>query len=263
VAKLKFMQQFAKTLSRDDVLVPHLNNYFYVADWPDEFPFVVHPNKEHDDAFHPSGALKCMRTLYAERRGDLKPEIHPLELQKIFLFGHFFHSALQWIMVEGLKFATWDDIEKEYDMHFKTEKGNDMRVRGFTDIARCVIPNEGEFLVDIKTVNARLFSMTPTPEFLVSKYTAQVRFYMEFEDIDNAIVLMCEKDSPHRFKEVRITRDGNFVDRILEDWEDVVDMEVEGIIPACTCLNPAECPTKNIYNIDPRETAKDDEGRKQ
>ena len=259
MAKMKFMQQFAKTLAQDSILVPHLNNYFYVADWPDEFPFVVHPNKEQDDAFHPSGALKCMRTLYAERKGDLKPEVHPLELQKTFLFGHFFHAALQWIIVEGLGFAEWSDIEKEYDNYFETDNGNTMRVRGFTDVARCVIPNEGTFLVDIKTINSRLFSKEPLPDFLVDKYTAQVRFYLEFEDLDEAIILCCEKDSPHRFKEVRVSRDGAFVDSILEDWEDVVDMEVEGIIPPCTCFNPAECPTRNIYNVDPKETAKDDE----
>lgn len=263
MAKLKFMSQFAKTLSRDEVLVPHLNNYFFVSDWPNEFPFIVHPNKEQDNAFHPSSATKCMRTLYAERRGDLKAEMHPLELQKTFLFGHFFHAALQWIIVEGLNFATWSDVEREYDNYFKTEKGNEMRVRGFTDIARCVIPNEGTFLVDIKTINARLFSKEPLPDFLLDKYKAQVRFYLEFEDLDEAIILCCEKDSPHRFKEVRVTRDGEFVDSILEDWEDVVDMEEEGIIPSCTCFNPEVCPTRNIYNIDPRETAKDDEAQTQ
>jgi len=257
MAKLKFLQQFTKTVARNEVLVPHLNNYFYVANWPDELVFKISPNKEKDNAFHPSGATKCMRTLYAERRGDLQPEIHPLELQKTFLLGHFFHSVLQWIIVEGLKFATWEDVEKEYNHYFKTPKGNTLHVRGFTDIARCQIPGEGTFLVDIKTVNSRLFNMNPTPDFLIDKYSAQVKLYLEFEDLEEAIILMCEKDSPHNFKEIRILRDGDFVDNILEDWEDVVDMEVEGIIPPCTCFNPDECPTKNIYNIEPRETAKD------
>ena len=243
---MKLTSKFSKHLTRNEILVPYLNNYFATANWPDNWQFTVHPNKEKDDAFHPSSALMCLKALWFKMEGyEFPEELKDFGQQKNFLFGHFYHTTLQWIMVEGLGFATWDDIEKEFDFHLETPKGNPYRVRGFVDIAKCVIPNTDPFLVDIKTMNARIYAQSPTPDFWVEKFEAQVRMYLDFTGLDKAVVLLVEKDSPHRFKELVIERDDLFVDQIVEGWESVVDARAEGIIPDCTCWDPGKCPVKD------------------
>lgn len=247
---VKLSTQFAKHMTRHEILVPHLNNYFANGKFPDELPIVVHPNKEPDDAFHPSSALKCAQVLYAAFREDLPQEHHSPDSQKTFMVGHMYHGWLQWVIVEGLGFATWDDIEKEHDYHFMTSNGNPYRVRGFVDIARCVVPNRGTYLVDIKTMNARIYAQQTLPATTLEKYEAQVKLYLEFEDLDEAIILAAEKDSPHRFKEILVQRDPLFVDDVMEQWETVVDALVEEVPPACTCLDPSACAAKGIYALE-------------
>lgn len=242
-----FADNFRKAFQPNQVLVPHLNVWFANAKFPDAIPVTIHPNKEADDAFHPSSALKCARELYASLKGDLPHEKHSVDSQKIFQIGHMYHSYLQWLIVEELGFATWDEIEKEYDFHFETLNGSPYRVRGFIDIARCAIPNKGTFLVDVKTMNARIYAQDRPPESTMEKYQAQVKIYLEFEELDNAIILCAEKDSPHRFKEIAVQRDPDFVADVIEKWEIVADALVAGEPPACTCINPAKCAVKDLY----------------
>ena len=247
-ALAKIGSSFAKHFQKNEILVPHLNNWFANAKFDDEIPFAIsiHPNKEKDDAFHPSSATKCSRALFAQFRKDLPEEKPPADAQKIFMFGHFSHAIIQKIVVE-LGFCDDADIEKEYDFHFETELGNPYRVRGFLDIARCTIPNRGTYLVDIKTMNARIYAQQTLPEATMEKYEAQVKLYLEFENLDEAIILAVEKDTPHRFREIIVKRDTDFVDGTIERWEDVVDALAQGRVPDCTCLNPGNCPVKGLY----------------
>lgn len=241
--------KFVNHLRKNEILVPHLTAYFANGKFPDEIPVMVHPNKEEDDAFHPSSATRCSREIFAMRQGDLTGKAHTAEQQLNFIIGHMYHSLLQWIMVEGLGFCTWADVEKEHDLHFTTENGNPYRVRGFIDFARVEIPNRGTYLVDIKTMNSRLFAQDSLPATTHEKYEAQVRTYLEFEDLDHAIILCVSKDSPHRFKEVLVERDTDFVERTMDRWEDVTDAIAAGVIPDCTCSDPDSCPTRNLYDI--------------
>jgi len=250
--------KFAKNLRRGELLVPHLNNYFANAVFPDDIPISINMNKEEDLAFHPSSALKCSRELYAMLAEELPHGKHALEAQKNFMIGHMYHGLFQWIIVEGLGFAEWDQIEKEFDFGWDkskadfdgscvTESGNPYRVRGYLDVARCTIPNVGEYLVDIKTVNSRLYNQANLPYSTMEKYEAQVKLYLEFEDLPEAIILAIEKDSPHRFKEFRIQRDPDFVNDVVLRWESVVDAVALGELPDCTC-GDRTCPVKGIYD---------------
>lgn len=243
-----FSNRFAKQYRKNDVLAPHLNNWFANAEFPDEIPIVVRMNKEEDTAFHPSSALACDRELYAMLLGDGVDKKNTYESYKNFMIGHMYHGLFQHIFVEELGFATWDDIEKEHDYHFETEAGNPYRVRGFIDIAHCVIPNVGERLVDIKTVNARLFAQDSLPAKTMAKYEAQVKLYLSFEGMDEAIILAIEKDSPHKFKEFRVQADPAFVDETLERWESVVDAAALGEVPEHTCFDPKTCSARGIYD---------------
>jgi hypothetical protein len=241
---------FAKALSGNDIIVPHLNTWFANAEFPDVIPVAIHPNKEEDDAFHPSSALKCAQELYAYFREDLPEERHSADSQKNFMVGHMYHSLFQWIIVDQLKFATWDDIEQEHDYTFETANGNPFRVRGFVDVARCVIPGREPYLLDIKTVNSRIFSGDSLPPTTLAKYQAQVKIYLEFVDLEHAIILCLEKDSPHRFKEIMVKRDPAFVNSIMDKWEVVADGLVTGEAPSCTCSDPEKCSTQGLYDDD-------------
>lgn len=246
----KLGNNFAKQFARNEILVPHLNTWFANGKFPDAIPLEINPNKEEDDAFHPSSALKCSRYLFAHFRKDLPVERHSPDTQKTFMVGHMYHSLMQWIIVEGLGFATWGDIEKEGDYHFETAAGNPYRVRGFMDVARCIVPNRGEYLVDIKTMNARIYAQNDLPVTTMEKYSAQVKLYLEFEDLPEAIILCVEKDSPHRYKEVLIQRDPDFVDQTMARWEDVADALAQGRVPECTCSRPESCPAKGLYALE-------------
>lgn len=251
--------KFLNHLRKDDILVPHLNVYFANGEFPDEIPLAIHPNKEEDNAFHPSSATRCAREIFAAHQGDLVARPHTAEQQLNFMIGHMYHSLIQWVLVEGMGFTTWDDIEKEYDfgwdkekndfdMTFVTDAGNPYRLRGFSDVARCDIPNRGTYLVDLKTMNSRLFAQDSLPATTYEKYEAQVKHYLEFEDLDKAIILCVSKDSPHRFKEIVIERDSDFVERSIDRVEDVVDAIAAGVIPDCTCADQDSCPTRNLYD---------------
>lgn len=240
--------RFMQRISRNNVLAPHLDNWFAAAEFPDAIPFSVHMNKEQDTAFHPSSALRCSRELYAMLRGELPSSKHNHDSYKNFMIGHMFHGLFQHIFVEELGFATWHDIEKEHDYFFDTADGNPYRVRGFIDIAHCVIPNVGDVLVDLKTVNARMFAQDRLPESTMEKYEAQVKLYLSFEGMDEGIILGIEKDTPHKFKEWKVMADDEFVSETLARWEDVVDAAVSGEIPACTCFDPKACPMRGVYH---------------
>ena len=251
MARLKSSTQFARNLGKNEILVPHLNNWFANGVFPDEIPFVIHPNKEDDDAFHPSSATLCSRALQAKLDGILPKQENRMESQKNFMFGHYSHALLQWVCVEQLGFAVWDDIEKDCDYYLLTDKGgNEYRVRGFPDIAKCTVPNVDPFLVDIKTCTAQLYGQSNLPPFLLEKYQAQVKIYLDFEGLDKGIILLVEKDSPHRFKEIVVERDDRYVSKTIARWESVVDARAEGNISPCTCDDPDSCPALNCYDTE-------------
>lgn len=247
---VKFSSKFAKQMGRKEILVPHLNNWFANGKFPDTIPFEVHPNKEKDDAFHPSSALACPQVLLAIRHDLMPHEKHDANSQKTFMIGHMYHGLVQWIIVNGLGFATEADIEKEHDIHLTTEAGNPYRVRGFIDVARCVIPGRGTYLVDVKTMHSRMFAVDGLGS-LTDKYEAQVKLYLAFEELEDAIILQVQKDGPHQFKEYMVQSDPDFVDGIIAKWENVVDHDAAGTVPDCTCDDPSQCPAKGIYSDHP------------
>src|SRR5882672_1777489 len=102
----KFSSQFARNFTDTSLLVPHLNNWFAVAEFPEEIVLTIRPNKEKDDAFHPSSALQCSRELYAKLEDDLPPERTRMESEKTFMIGRYYHEMIQYIVVEGLGLAT-------------------------------------------------------------------------------------------------------------------------------------------------------------
>ena len=83
--------KFVNHMRKNEILVPHLIAYFANGVFPEEISFNIKMNKERDDAFHPSSALKCSRQMYAERLGHIEYRPHTAEQQLNFVIGHMGH----------------------------------------------------------------------------------------------------------------------------------------------------------------------------
>ncbi|MBU6232413.1 hypothetical protein KGP36_07305 [Patescibacteria group bacterium] len=223
---------FAKQYGSKDLLVPHLNAWFSRGVFPDEIPILIQPNKAKDDAFHPSSdCLDCARVIFARRAGLLESEPPSLELMKSFIYGHFIHGLIYFIL-KDLGFTTDEEIE----FPFEAQEGG-LQIKGHIDVRKCNIPGQTEpFTVDIKSQAGFAFNK-PYPEgYLYEKYKAQMKTYMYFTGVGKTIILWAEKDTPHGYKETIISADDNWVEHeILSKWDDVVTAEQSGSIPDCTC----------------------------
>jgi hypothetical protein len=246
VTKLK--SKFLKEMTKKEILVPHLNRWFAAGVFPDEMPMAIYPNKKGDTAFHPSSdATGCLRYLYAKHKGHLEPQRLTSEMQKTFQIGHMYHAWLQYILVEGLGFSTWKEIEKKYSKKLVTDKGNKWSVSGSADVASCKIPGQSKpYLIDIKTMRSTSFSQAKMPEWLWEKYEAQAQVYMEWHNKDATILLCCNKDSPHQFKEYIIYRKFDKVSDIYNRWEKLADHLADDIPPDCDCHSP-KCEVVDLY----------------
>lgn len=255
---------FLKELGKKEVIVPHLNRWFRNGEFPYSILFEIKLHKEEDDAFHPSSdATACARLLYAKRMDDVTKRELEGNTYKTFFFGHYFHGLLQHVLVEELGFADQFDVEKQYRIYRRDDgiykpkdwwidtqldKSSKWWARGYADIARVVVPGREEpYLVDIKTMKSSDYRQSVLPVHLEEKYITQIQLYMDWEDIENGIILCCEKDSPHGFKEFAVKRNKELVKSVYTKWDIVIDAISKGEPPACTCLDESKCPAKDLY----------------
>lgn len=264
------LDDFLKGLGKGEVLVPHLNKWFKqdFTNHPD-IPLSVQMYKQPDDAFHPSShAIGCSRMLYA----SFDPELEPAPKKfnpKVGANGHMWHGLIQWIVVEGLGFATWDDIEArrgiyqpmDEDLNREMWRGSHRPsidagdeyeaawwATGALDIVNLTVPGYDErYLVDIKTMNPGQFKMPKPSEALWNKYVAQCQLYMDWADLDTTILLGVEAGNPFAFKEIRIERDRDHVEYIYDKWDQVAVGLMNGTPPAHSCLDPGSCPSVSLY----------------
>lgn len=225
--------KFIRNLVKGHKLAPHIDKAIGSGEftWNAEFG-----PKEGDDAFHPSG--DCIPGPYSLYKSATTSERKPLStsLLKTFQVGHFWHAYLQWIIVERLEFATWDDIEVKGMTRWKD--GPYGWSRGAADIAPCEVPGHGKFLIDIKTMGAHDFKLQGMPGWCAPKYESQVNIYMDWFDLDRCIILCVCKDSPHDFKEFEFKRNQPLIDTIYKKWELVKDCLDQGIEPPDTYEMP-------------------------
>lgn len=196
--------------------------------------------KVGDDAWHPSGdcvpsaiALYSKAQAVLAQEGATKPSV---SLSKTFQVGHFWHAYIQHIVVEKLGYATWDDIEVRGQRRWGT--GPFHWATGSADIAPCHLPVYGDYLVDIKTMGAHDFKQMGLPSWCAPKYECQVNIYMDWFDLERAIILCVSKDSPHAFKEYEYERNQPLIEAIYGKW---------GLVGACVEHN--ESPPED-YEVD-------------
>jgi hypothetical protein len=191
--------------------------------------------KKGDNAWHPSGDCTLTpRELFDKACGNTEGDPIGAGLRKTFQVGHFWHGYLQHIVVELLGYADWDAIERSGQKVWAEEDGKPKAYnwcRGSADIAPVKIPGQGEFLVDFKTMGSFDFKRTQLPDWSAAKYEAQMNIYMDFFDLDQAIIVAINKDSPHELKEFIFDRNQPLIDTIYDKWHYVSDCLENGTIP--------------------------------
>lgn len=237
---------FVRNLIKNHKLAGHLDKAIGEGEF--KWSATFEP-KEGDDGWHPSGdCVPSCTQLYNKAKFVMEEESKPsTSLMKSFQVGHFWHAYIQHIVVERLGFADEDAIERRG----KTGWG-DMKKRltptfvgastqffykpfhyatGSADIAPCAIPGLGDYLVDIKTMGAHDFKQQSLPTWCAAKYECQINIYMDWFDLEKAIILCVSKDSPHTFKEYEFTRNQSLIDTIYNKWKLVGDCLEIGEIP--------------------------------
>ncbi len=243
---------FNRNLVKRHKLVTHLDKF--LATEPENFEFKYEP-KKMDDAWHPSGScMPSVTDLYAGAHEYITavndPNVtfvkkqHPVSLQKTFLVGHFWHQLLQWAVVE-MGFAEPSAIEAVGIRGWGPEQsvGNASIgeykwlpyhwATGQADIAPCVIPEVGEYLVDFKTMGNHDYKTAGMPSWAADKYEAQINIYMDWFNMERALIVAVQKDSPHEMKEFEFERNQPLVDAIYDKWHFVSE-----------CLDHGEAPSK-------------------
>jgi hypothetical protein len=266
------LAKFARARKDRPIVAPHLDRWFQAAKFPNEIPFNVRMNKPKDTAFHPSSSsdtLACPRTMYYQR-SQMDPKgfwigqpgeggkINEATSQKNFAFGHMVHELLQFAVVDGLGFSTWDDIEKEHRVRsdglpydavrpdIKELVGDGVWAggwwgKGSLDVAHCVVPVKGDYVVDFKTCDPDRFKfLKEAPDY----YVAQMKLYLDWEQQERGIILFVSKGSGHDFKEFVVEADPQFCEDVYSKWDAVSHGLVANEAPECECEVPHTCPSR-------------------
>lgn len=244
---------FNRNLVKRHKLVPHLDRFLVTE--PENFQFDYEPKKT-DDAFHPSGhCTPSVTALYASAvehiedakiPGPRKKVTRKASLQKTFLVGHFWHQLLQWAVVE-MEMADPMAIERQGRRSWgppgkQTGEIDGIPVReprpyhwatGSADIAPLVLPTGEEYLVDFKTMGSHDFKGASMPSWAADKYEAQINIYLDFFDMERALIVAIQKDSPHDMKEFEFVRNQPLIDAIYDKWYFVSE-----------CLDAGEAPSE-------------------
>jgi hypothetical protein len=213
-------------LAKGDRLVPHLEKVIGQGDF--EWSFDYTP-KRSDDAFHPStDCTPSTRELYLKATDRREDDDIRAGLRKTFLVGHFWHQYIQHLLVRELGYAETSHIERTGTRRWGD--GPYRWVTGSADVAPLVLPGGEEYLLDIKTMNAHSFRALDAPAWAVDKWECQLNIYMDFFDLEKALILGVEKDSPHDFREFEFTRNDKLIEALYAKWKLVgkcIDADLE------------------------------------
>ena len=219
--------KFLKELGQDYILVPYIEQWFAQEQSPN-LSFKIEgrkPRVREGVYFAPSSdAHVCSRLLYAYKVGDLV-KTWETSARKSMLLGHFIHEIIEGAALQ-LGFANENSVEVRV-----REDRNGWHASGRIDIAPLKVPDRKDYVVDIKSMNARDFSKSYLPSYLYNSYIPQIQLYMDWTGIPDSFLLCFEKDSPHRMKEIPVNYDNNLVSGIYNRWDIVYNAIQEGKPP--------------------------------
>lgn len=235
------LNKVVKSLGQKYKLVPLIDMEIGKGDFVWDFKYEP---KRGDDAWHPSGdCTPSLHDLYRKATLPTEERVIPASLAKTFMVGHFWHAYLQWIVEKRLGLCKPEAIERrgikvwgEDNAWGPTPSAKLPTAKpyhwatGAGDIAPCSIPGHGDFAIDFKTMNARMFQSGPPPDYM-GKWECQGNIYMDFFDMEKIIFVGVCKDSPHDMKEWVFTRNQPLIDAIYLKWKIVSQCLDEGIEP--------------------------------
>lgn len=233
--------KFVQTFVNKDKLTPILEKEIAKGEFAWEYKF---KGKEGDDAWHPSS--HCTPSIHELWQiATSPPEERKLSssLLKTFQVGQFWHQYLQEVAlrsgvvvpmaIECVATRIWAE-DNTYgpipSAKLATPKAFHW-VSGAGDLAPATIPVHGEYLVDFKTMRGGDFNQPGLPNRFAAKYECQINIYMELFNLDKALIIGIQKDSPHDLKEIEYERNQPLIDAIFEKWRAVGEFLDEGVEP--------------------------------
>jgi hypothetical protein len=235
--------KLVRNLAAKTKLIPHLDKF--IKEHGDFAWHYDYSPKEGDDGWHPSGdCTPSLNELYWKAKEPTKEDFGA-SLIKTFQVGHFWHQYLQECVLY-LGFAGGGDIERrgiqgwgelvnrETPPHLNAPRDFFQPFHyatGSGDVAPCQVPGHGEYVVDFKTMGTHDFKRNGMPDWCKDKYEAQINIYMDFFELDKALIVCILKDTPHDMKEFSFTRNQPLIDAIYQKWDLVSHCLVEGIEP--------------------------------
>jgi hypothetical protein len=216
-----------RTLTINDgaILVPFIEAYQTVGKFPLVWDIEIVNYKPSDSFFHPSGdCFTPPQQLWREKKGISPKAPISSALRRTFDCGHMWHGYLQAMLVE-MGLVAPEGVEKVI-----TYNHDRFTARGTVDLLDVEIPDQGRWLVDIKTMNKPEF-MSGASSATFKKWEAQVNCYMDWTHSDKAMILAICKDSPHGMREYRIERNQNLLDEIYDRWGYVQEYLIQDKLP--------------------------------
>lgn len=198
--------------SEDEVLVPYIRR-FVLMNPQFEWVSSLGP-KPSDDYFHPSSdTTMCPRLMYFERHPHYRKQLVKtsigFETQTMFDLGNVLHDYYQALLmamssVEGFPYLLEAEVlglsEEDW-------------VKGHADgILR--LADKREPLLEIKTVNSYRFMSLTSP---LPYWEVQTRFYMKYQDKEETIVLVVNREDG-RLKEFVIKRNDDAIQPIIDKF---------------------------------------------
>lgn len=177
-------------------------------------------------------------------------------LAKIFQTGHFWHQYLQEVclragwcekhQIERNGKQGWGEMWSIYPSHTPRYLPYHWAT-GSADICPLDIPGHGEYLIDFKTMGSHQFRPNTPHELTMEKWECQLNVYMEFFDMEKAIILGINKDAPHDFKEFEFHRNQDLIDSLFAKWKLVAECLDEKVAPPEDEI--WELPIKGAVNV--------------
>jgi hypothetical protein len=217
------------TVNNGAILVPHLEAYQRAGKFPEKWMIEINNYKTKDDLYHPSShcfmpPIELWR--YRKGQGGSFP-ISPA-LRRTFDVGHMWHGYIQEMLID-MRFVEKENVERPIIKEISGAYGN-AGAKGTVDLMNVEIPSAGTWLVDIKTMRKDEFESGANP-FTFKKWEAQVSIYMDWLNLDKAMILSVCKDSPHGFREYIVNKNEALVQEIYDRWTYVEYCLREGLVP--------------------------------
>ena len=220
-----------KRLSQKELLIPYLENSLIADNWPEKYTVEVDSSPytgTGDGWFHPSShALKDERWLYYNLHPDHKDNViqerNTLQRALTLSMGSALHAVVQTQFLMA-KLITKDDIEVP-------SKSEQHHARGSMDF-RINHPNGHKYGIEFKTQNSRSFDLEQVPK---ATWVAQLNCYLDWNNLEEGIILVMESGFPYRMKEFHIVLDPKLLGEVYDRWDRVLEAIADNNPPQFCC----------------------------